>query len=323
MKKAKKYDALSVLLEYGILLVLLFLIVIFSFLSSNFLSVNTLITILKQISITGITSIGMCYVILTGGIDLSVGSIAAVTAVSAAMFMQNGWSSVSSVIAALCLALIFGMINGFSVTKLHMPALIATLGTQTALRGVAYIVTGGLPVHGFSDSFGNFAKASILGIPYMVILMVCVFIAGKFLLEKTTIGRYIYGVGGNEESSRLSGVNVTQIKLFVYMCAGFLSGVAGLVLLSRTNSGQPSAADRYEMDAITAVVLGGVSLSGGEGKINQVMIGVVLMGVLSTGMIMCGVDDYWQRLGKGIVLILAVAFTEFSIKIRNKRMDKN
>lgn len=264
----------------------------------------------------------MCYVILTGGIDLSVGSIAAVTAVSAAMFMQNGWGSIPSVLAALCLALLFGMINGFSVTKLHMPALIATLGTQTALRGVAYIVTGGLPVHGFSDSFGNFAKASVLGIPYMVILMVCVFAGGKFLLEKTTTGRYIYGVGGNEESSRLSGVNVTQIKLFVYMFAGFLSGIAGLVLLSRTNSGQPSAADRYEMDAITAVVLGGVSLSGGEGKINQVMIGVVLMGVLSTGMIMCGVDDYWQRLVKGVVLILAVAFTEFSIKIRNKRMDK-
>lgn len=322
MKNAKKYDALSVLLEYGILLVLLFLIIIFSALSGNFLSVNTLVTILRQISITGITSIGMCYVILTGGIDLSVGSIAAVTAVSAAIFMQNGWGSIPSVAVSLCLALLFGMINGFSVTKLHMPALIATLGTQTALRGVAYIVTGGLPVHGFSDSFGNFAKASILGIPYMVILMVFVFLAGKFLLEKTTTGRYIYGVGGNEESSRLSGVNVTQIKLFVYMFAGFLSGIAGLVLLSRTNSGQPSAADRYEMDAITAVVLGGVSLSGGEGKINQVMIGVVLMGVLSTGMIMCGVNDYWQRLVKGIVLILAVAFTEFSIKIRNRRMDK-
>lgn len=322
MNKAKKYDALSVLLEYGILMVLLFLIIIFSVLSGNFLSVNTLVTILKQISITGITSIGMCFVILTGGIDLSVGSIAAVTAVSAAMFMQKGWGSVPGVIASLCLALLFGMINGFSVTKLHMPPLIATLGTQTALRGVAYIVTGGLPVHGFSDSFGSFAKASIFGIPYMVILMVLVFTAGKFLLEKTTTGRYIYGVGGNEESSRLSGVNVTQIKLFVYMFAGFLSGIAGLVLLSRTNSGQPSAADRYEMDAITAVVLGGVSLSGGEGKINQVMIGVVLMGVLSTGMIMCGVDDYWQRLVKGVVLILAVAFTEFSIKIRNRRMDK-
>lgn len=322
MKNAKKYDALSVLLEYGILLVLLFLIIIFSALSSNFLSVNTLVTILKQISITGITSVGMCYVILTGGIDLSVGSIAAVTAVSAAIFMQNGWGSIPSVVVALCLALLFGMINGFSVTKLHMPALIATLGTQTALRGVAYIVTGGLPVHGFSDSFGNFAKASILGIPYMVILMIFVFLVGKFLLEKTTTGRYIYGVGGNEESSRLSGINVTQIKLFVYMFAGFLSGIAGLVLLSRTNSGQPSAADGYEMDAITAVVLGGVSLSGGEGKINQVMIGVALMGVLSTGMIMCGVNDYWQRLVKGVVLILAVAFTEFSIKIRNRRMDK-
>lgn len=320
MKRTKQNDLVSILLEYGIVLVLLFIIIIFSFLSENFFTANTLITILRQVAITGITSVGMCYVIMTGGIDLSVGSIAAVTAVSAAIFMGNGMSGALSSILALLLSVGYGLINGVCVTKLHMPPLIATLGTQTALRGLAYIVTEGLPVHGFSKNYGAFAKTTILGIPLMVILMIVTFLAGKFILEKTTVGRYVYGVGGNEESSRLSGINVTWIKMFVYMFAAFLSGIAGLVLLSRTNSGQPSAAEGYEMDAITAVVLGGVSLAGGEGKINQVMVGVVLMGVLSTGMIMCGVNDYWQKLVKGIVLILAVAFTEFSIKVRNKRM---
>ena len=221
-------------------------------------------TILKQVSITGITSVGMCYVILTGGIDLSVGSIAGLSAVIAALVMQAGAPGVIGSLVALLVALAVGALNGFCVTKLNMPALIATLGTQTALRGLAYIVTDGLPVHSFSKTYGNFAKTSIAGIPLMVILMLLVFLVGKFILERTTFGRYVYGVGGNEEASHLSGVNVMRVKLIVYAFAGFLSGIAGLVLLSRTSSGQPSAGDGYEMDAITAVVLGGVSLSGGE-----------------------------------------------------------
>lgn len=318
--KDKKNDLVSKLLDYGILIVLVVLIIIFSAASDNFLSINTFMTILKQVSITGITSVGMCYVILTGGIDLSVGAIAGLTAVLAAISMQNGISGILSSIIALFLALLFGALNGFCVTKLNMPALIATLGTQQALRGLAYIVTDGLPVHSFSKSYSSFAKANIFGIPLMVLLMIAVFVAGKFILERCTFGRYVYGVGGNEESSRLSGINVVRVKLMVYAFAGLLSGIAGLVLLSRTNSGQPSAGDGYEMDAITAVALGGVSLAGGEGKINQVMIGVVLMGVLSTGMIMCGINDYVQKLVKGIVLILAVAFTEFSVKIRSQRL---
>ena len=262
----------------------------------------------------------MCYVILTGGIDLSVGSIACLAAVVAALSMSAGHSGFISSVLALLLAVGAGALNGFCVTKLSMPPLIATLGTQTALRGIAYIVTDGLPVHGFSKTYGNFAKATLFGIPLMILLMIVIFLFGKFLLERCTFGRYVYGVGGNEEATHLSGINVVKIKTLVYTFAGLLSGIAGLVLLSRTNSGQPSAGDGYEMDAITAVALGGVNLAGGEGQINQVMVGVILMGVLSTGMIMCGINDYVQKLVKGIVLILAVAFTEFSSKVRSKRL---
>ena len=303
----KKKDIVSIILDYGILLVLIALIIVFSFASSNFFTVNTLITILRQVSITGITSVGMCYVILTGGIDLSVGSIACLAAVVAALSMSAGHSGFISSVLALLLAVGAGALNGFCVTKLSMPPLIATLGTQTALRGIAYIVTDGLPVHGFSKTYGNFAKATLFGIPLMILLMIVIFLFGKFLLERCTFGRYVYGVGGNEEATHLSGINVVKIKTLVYTFAGLLSGIAGLVLLSRTNSGQPSAGDGYEMDAITAVALGGVNLAGGEGQINQVMVGVILMGVLSTGMIMCGINDYVQKLVKGIVLILAVA----------------
>ena len=316
----KKKDIVSIILDYGILLVLIALIIVFSFASSNFFTVNTLITILRQVSITGITSVGMCYVILTGGIDLSVGSIACLAAVVAALSMSAGHAGFISSVLALLLAVGAGALNGFCVTKLSMPPLIATLGTQTALRGIAYIVTDGLPVHGFSKTYGNFAKATLFGIPLMILLMIVIFLFGKFLLERCTFGRYVYGVGGNEEATHLSGINVVKIKTLVYTFAGLLSGIAGLVLLSRTNSGQPSAGDGYEMDAITAVALGGVNLAGGEGQINQVMVGVILMGVLSTGMIMCGINDYVQKLVKGIVLILAVAFTEFSSKVRSKRL---
>lgn len=316
----KKNKLVSILLNYGIVIVLFILIIIFSVASSNFLSKDTFITILKQVSITGIISVGMTFVIMTGGIDLSVGSIAGVSSVTAAILMSQGMSGSFSSVITVLIALVYGIISGLCVTKLNMPPLIATLGTQTALRGMAFIITDGLPVFGFSKTYGNFAKASIIGIPCMVILMICIFFIGKFVLEKTTFGRYIYGVGGNEESTRLSGINVFKIKLSAYAISGLLAGIAGLVLLSRTNSGQPSSGAGYEMDAITAVVLGGVQLTGGKGRISQVMIGVLIMGVLSTGMIMCGINDYVQQLVKGLVLIAAVAFSEFSLRLRSKAM---
>lgn len=318
--RAKKI--VSVLLNYGIAIVLALLIAIFAAASRNFFSKDTLMTILKQVSITGIISVGMTFVILTGGIDLSVGSIAGVSSVTAAMLMLRGVPIFVTCIITAAIATVYGVLSGLCVTKLNMPPLIATLGTQTALRGLAFIVTAGLPVFGFSKVFGSFAKQSVFSVPLMVWLLLVIFLIGKFVLDKTTFGRYIYGVGGNEESSHLSGISVTGIKLMAYSISGFLAGVAGLVLLSRTNSGQPSAGAGYEMDAITAVVLGGVRLTGGEGRISQVMIGVMIMGVLSTGMIMCGINDYVQQLVKGLVLIAAVAFSEFSQKIRNHSAAK-
>ena len=213
------------------------MIAIFSFTSKNFFRTSTMFTILKQVSITGIVCIGQTMVMLTGGIDLSVGSV---------------------------------------------------------------------------------AQGSIVGIPNQVILTIILFIIFIYALAKTTLGRYLYGVGGNEEASRLSGIGVTKIKLMAYGLSGFLAGIAGLVLLSRTSSGQPSAGSGYEMDAITAVVLGGVSLNGGEGKLHMVVIGMLIMGVLTTGMIMFGINDYVQQFVKGIVLILAVAYSEISKKIRSR-----
>lgn len=316
----KKGRILNTLLNYGMIVVLLVLVIGFSMASNNFMKMNTFWTILKQVSITGIISVGMTLVLLTGGIDLSVGSIAGVTAVTAAILMTNGFGVFLTCIIALSIAAVYGILNGFFVTKLMIPPFIATLGTQISLRGLAYIVTGGLPVFGFSDSFGKFATGEIFSIPYPVILSLLMFLIGIYILDKVVFGRYLYGVGGNEEASRLSGINVKKVKVLAYVINAVLAGVAGLVLLSRTNSGQPSAGTGYEMDAITSCVLGGISLSGGEGRLSMVIAGTLLMGVLSTGMIMLSIDDYVQQLVKGIVLILAVAYSQLTKKIRDKNL---
>lgn len=321
MTKNKNKNFVLMLLDYGILVALLLMVVVFSFASKNFFRTSTLFTILKQVSITGIVCIGQTMVMLTGGIDLSVGSIAGVSAVTAAIFLKSYNLSIPlTCLLVVLLALVYGLLSGIFVTKLNMPPLIATLGMQTSLRGLAYIVTGGLPVYGFTKAFGKFAQGSVAGIPNQVILTIVLFILFIYALSKTTLGRYLYGVGGNEEASRLSGISVTKVKLMAYGLSGLLAGIAGLVLLSRTSSGQPSAGLNYEMDAITAVVLGGISLSGGEGKLHMVIIGILIMGTLTTGMIMCGIDDYVQQLVKGIVLIVAVAYSEISKKIRGRIM---
>jgi ribose transport system permease protein len=311
------------LFNYGIIVVLFILIIVFSVFSNNFLKISTIFTILRQVAITGIISIGMSFVIITGGIDLSVGSIAGVSSVIAAMLMLEGISVFTSIIITLLISLLYGLFNGFLITVFKMQPLIATLGTQTSLRGLAFIVTGGLPVFGFSDKFGEFANGSLGVVPYPVILMIVIFILAFFILKKSIFGRYVYGVGGNAEATRLSGISVTKIKLVTYTLSSFLAGVAGLVLLSRTNSGQPSAGVGYEMDAITAVVLGGISLNGGIGSLPLVMIGVLIMGVLSTGMLMVNINDYVQQLIKGLVLIAAVAFSNISQNVDSRLISSS
>ncbi len=307
------------LLDYGIvLMILLLLILIFSIASSNFFSFGTLTSILRQVSIIGIISVGAAFVILTAGIDLSVGSVACISSLTAALLLKAGFSIPIAIIVTLMIAVCYGIFSGCLVSFFKMSPLIATLGMMTALRGAGYLITDGLPVYGFGPGLSPFGRGYLLGIPYPVILMLAVFAIGIFVLSKTPIGRHIYGVGGNEEASRLSGVNVNAVKIFTYAFCSFLSGVAGLVLLSRTNSGQPAAGVGFEMDSITAVVLGGVSLMGGQGRLSLVIIGVLIMGVLSTGMLMCNINDYVQQVVKGMVLIAAVALSYVSLKMRDR-----
>jgi ribose/xylose/arabinose/galactoside ABC-type transport system permease subunit len=304
-------------LEYGIVLVLVLLIVFFSTQNSRFFSVNVMMTILKQVAITGIASVGMTYVIITGGIDLSVGAIAGLTGIISSMLMLNGTNSFLACAIGLLAAIVLGALNALLITRLGLPPLIATLGVMTSARGLAFIISGGFSVVNFNPNFTNFSKSVLWFIPYPAILMVVIFLIAAFILNKMKIGRHIYGVGGNEEASRLSGINTKLVKSFAYIFCGFLSGVAGLLYLSRIGSGQAGAGSGYEMDAITSVVLGGVSITGGEGKLGMVAIGVLIMGVLKIGMVMMNINDYVQQVVSGIVMVFAEAFSLYSKKIRN------
>lgn len=302
--------------KYAIYFVLVLLIIVFSIASSSFLLTGNLFNILRQVAVTGITAVGMTFVILSGGIDLSVGSVIGVTGVITAQIMLHNVNPVLAAILGIAVATCLGLLNGIIVTKFKVHPMIETLGMLTALRGVAYLLTGGLPVYGFPASFTILGQGNLGLIPNSVILMAIVFVIGYIVLNKSVIGRHIYGAGGNEEATRLSGINVTSLRLKIYAISGLLAGLAGIVLLSRTNSAQPIAGTGYEMDVITAVVLGGVSITGGEGKISRVVAGVLIMGILSNGMILLNIGDYVQKVVQGLVLIAAVAFDVYN---RNKK----
>jgi ribose/xylose/arabinose/galactoside ABC-type transport system permease subunit len=297
---------------YGIILVLIALCLMFGFLSPVFFSSENVLNILRQVAVVGIVAVGMTFVILTGGIDLSVGSIIGIASVFTAKVMLGGMPAGWAVVLTLAMCTLFGLFNGIIVNELFIPPLVATLGTMTAVRGVAFIISGGLPVFGFSNSLSFLGQGYLWMIPVPVIIMAVTFALGFLLLDATRFGRYVYGVGGNEEATRLSGIGVKTIKALVYTLSGFLSGVAGIVLLSRINSGQPKAGQGYEMDVITAVVIGGVSISGGEGNIILVIAGVLIMGVLSNGMILLNINEYVQWVVKGLVLLAAVGFDRVS-----------
>jgi ribose/xylose/arabinose/galactoside ABC-type transport system permease subunit len=240
--------------------------------------------------------------------------------VGCASMMVAGANPSVSILVVLVMGLLVGIINGFFVYEVNINPMIATLGTMGILRGTAYIISGGLPVYGFTKDFTVIGQGYIGPIPVPVIIMAICFVIGYFILEKTSFGRYVYGIGSNREASRLSGVNVREIMYAVYAVCGLLSALAGVVLLSRVNSGQPKAGDGYELDIITAVVLGGVRTSGGEGKIVRVIVGLLIMGVLLNGMIMMNIPDYYQRVVKGIVLLAAISYDMLSTKRMNNKV---
>jgi len=294
----------------GILIILALMVLLFGMINPKFFTPKNVGNVLRQISIVGICAVGMTAVILTGGIDLSVGSVIGVTAVAGAMLMSSDFPIPVAVAMVLAIGGLAGAFNAFCVNVFGIPPLITTLGTMTALRGLIYVITGGRSVYGIPAGFKIIGQGDLL------------FIIGYVALNKTIFGRRIYGIGGNIEAARLSGIKVKLELAKVYVCAGVLSAIAGLVLMSKVNSGQPSAGDGYEMDIITAVVLGGVSVSGGEGKLLKVIIGVVFMGVLANGMMMLNIGEYQQRLVKGLVLIFAVALDIASKRFNDTRGKK-
>ena len=307
----KKIDFGKMLAEYAIIVIFIVLFVVMSIFAPNFFTGNNMVNILRQVSISGICAVGMTFVMLTGGIDLSVGAILGVSGVLTAMMMLKGIPSLLASIIALALGVVIGGITGAIIHYIEIPPMIATLGTMTSLRGVAYLITGGTPVFGFDESYSKIGQGHVGVIPIPVIILAIVYVIGIFVLSKTKFSRYVYGIGGNQEVARLSGIKVARVKIAVYAISGFCSALAGLVMLGRVNSGQPRAGESYEMDVITAVVLGGVSLNGGVGNLSHVMFGVLSIGVWTNGMTMMAVDDYWQRVVKGLILLLAVSFDHY------------
>lgn len=276
--------------------------------SPNFLTIDNILNVLRQVSINGLIAFGMTFVILTGGIDLSVGSIFALSSALSAGMMVGGMDPILAVLCGVLLGAMMGTVNGLAITKGKVAPFIATLATMTVYRGLTLVYTEGKPITGLSDavSFQMIGKGYFFGIPFPIIIMLVSFAILLVVLQNTTFGRGIYAIGGNEEASRLSGLKVDGIKIGVYTISGAMAALAGIILTSRLNSAQPTAGTSYELDAIAAVVLGGTSLAGGRGRIVGTLIGVLIIGVLNNGLNLLGVSSFYQQVVKGGVILLAV-----------------
>ncbi|MCD8083071.1 MAG: ABC transporter permease [Clostridiales bacterium] len=299
----------------AIWLVFIAMVIVFSIANPNFIKPSNLVAISRQVAVYGIASIGMTFVILIAGIDLSIGSIITLVNIVCAYMMVNmGVNMWVALLISLVIATLVGVLNGFMVSTIGMPALIATFASQTVFEGIAYLICGGMPISGFDKHFDMFGRWSVGIVPVSAILMIICFAVGSFILNKSYFGRYFYAIGGNEEAAELSGIRVSWMKYLIYALSGFFAGLAGIVMLSRTGSGQATAGLGYEFDVITCVVLGGVSVNGGFGKMSGVVAGVLIIGSLTNGMILMDVNSYMQMVVKGVVLALAVGFDCLSKK---------
>lgn len=293
--------------ELGALTGLVLICIIISLLTPRFLLPSNLINILVQISVIATIAVGMTFVILTGGIDLSVGSIVALGGLVLGILMIDHHLPVwAAVILVLLMGTAIGCLNGFLITRLTLPPFIVTLGMMSIVRGAAYSITGGQPMYTFPEEFLTIAQGHVFSIPIPIIIMVVVYGIAYYLLRYTKLGRYSYSIGGSESASILSGINVKAYKTAVYGILGFLCAVSASLLTARLDSAVPVAGDGYELDAIAAVVIGGTSMMGGEGKITGTLIGALIMGVVSNGLNLLTVPSGNQRMIKGAIIIIAV-----------------
>lgn len=304
-----KTDRKKILKQYGITLVLIALCILFTILNPVFFTLRNIMNVMRQMSMIGIASVGGMFVIIQGGIDLSEGAVVSFVNVICAWLMMNaGISPEVAIFISLVVSAIIGYLNGVLVTIAKMPPLIVTLAMQGGLYGVSYIITNSHSIAGFPDSFRFIGQGYIGFLPFPVVLMVLVLLIGWFVLNKTYFGRYIYAIGGNDDVARLSGIRVNRVRRIVYMLGGLFAGVSGVIFLSRLMSGQANTGVGFEMDVLTALVLGGVSINGGSGKIFNAVMGVAIIGVLNNGLVLINVNQHVQEVIKGVVLIAAVAF---------------
>lgn len=296
--------------EFGIIIAFIIILVALMIISpSAFASPRNLVGIVRQAAINGIFACGMMFVIISNGIDLSVGSTVALAGVMAAHFAHpDSYPLVVPVVLAVVIGTAVGMINGLGVAYGNIPPFIITLATMTAVRGTALIASGGSPVYGLSDSFKNISSGTIGNtiIPVLAVYFICVLCLSGFILTKTVFGRRIYAIGGNESAAAVSGINVKRMRLIIYSISGALAGFAGLLLASRTYQGSPTAGQSYELDAIAAVIIGGISMSGGSGKWYGTLIGALLLAVLANGLDILNVSSNYQMIIKGCIITLAV-----------------
>jgi ribose/xylose/arabinose/galactoside ABC-type transport system permease subunit len=292
--------------ELGTLAGLVGLATLLSLLTPYFLSVSNLLNVMEQTTINAVIALGMTFVILSGGIDLSVGSLLALSGVVLASALRAGWHPAAAVAAGVAVGGACGVINGALITRGRLPAFIATLGMMSIARGAALVFTSGRPISGFEASFRQLSTGRLLGIPAPVVITIVVYVAGYLLLTRTRFGRYVYAIGGNEEATRLSGISAGFHKTMVYVLSGAASGAAAALLTARLNSAQPIAGINYELDAIAATVIGGTSLSGGVGTLHGTLIGALIMGVLRNGLNLLGTSSFFQQIVIGVVIITAV-----------------
>jgi len=299
------------------LIALLLMVVAMTILSDNFATRDNLFNVARQISVNLCISVGMTLVILTGGIDLSVGSILAFTGAIAGGLVKNGlsWEGgnlfigftlLGAIIAALLLGGFLGWFNGWVITKFKVPPFVATLAMLTMARGLTMLYTNGFPITQLGDNFAFLGTGWFLGVPMPVWISIIVILITAIFIKKTRTGRYIYAIGGNERAALLSGINVNKVKTVVYILAGLLSALGGLLVTARLDSAQPNAGMGYELDSIAAVVIGGTSLNGGKGSIIGTVIGALIIGVLNNGLVLLNVSPFWQQVIKGLVILLAV-----------------
>jgi len=298
----------SIWQKFGPLFALILLFAIITVLNPSFLTPLNIMNLLRQISINALIAFGMTFIILTGGIDLSVGSILALSSALMAGMMVSGMDPILAIIVGVLLGTMMGVINGLLITKGKMAPFIATLASMTIFRGLTLVYTEGKPITGLGDSLGFqlLGRGYFFGLPVPAVTMILAFFILWFVLHKTSFGRKTYAIGGNEKASRISGIKVDRVKIMIYGLAGTVAALAGAILTSRLNSAQPTAGQSYEMDAIAAVVLGGTSLSGGKGRMFGTLIGVLIIGTLNNGLNLLGVSSFYQQVVKGIVIIVAV-----------------